>query len=562
MENKVVNKIIAEVKKRILNNDRGLAWITPEKNVETKLTVRKAKKDYAGIFNDNGGTDDNRVFWPFIKSFTDSIVGNMDYDVGDIKITSKYAKNKGTAYLLSELLRCELRDGKFGRLMNETAHQLVRDGTVVVRTNNNDLRAKKPKSYLVDLENLWTDFNDAEPTWFCERVPMHRYSIPKSWNKEVLDKDASTKFRETGDKIHDDTIIAYRYEGLMPRGWINGTDDDSEVLGLLWITGLEGQGEPYIQSRRIIGKTLYDCSYDFAQFVPNSNRFISVGIPEALDQLQKYLNLVINNRIQRSNLASTGLIEIRKGSGITPQDVNEMVQGGAIVVTQLGADIRSTPVQDVSVVSFNEQTVIENTAAQLTGSTEVSRGQINRSGTTLGQANLEAGFSSQRFQYHREAIGFLFESILYKWMKMITSNMDKEEIVHIVDEALLKELAAQQARYDVMHMAKNAAEKFSTPGMPNMVAGDMIMQDQGLFDSMMNQRIKQNEWKILKDSLEDFSYKVDISVNSEAKDLSAIANNIIQTLPIVTQLPNGQELVQPLTDKLFEILGLSTYQFK
>ena len=553
MESEIKNKVIEAVKKKILTNERGAAWITSEKSVDTKYIVRKAKKDYAGMFNEGGGTDDNRVFWPFIKSFTDSIVSNMDYDVGDIKMLSKYAKAKGTAYLLSELMRCKLRLGKFGRLMNETAHQLVRDGTVVVRTNHNDLRAKNPKSYLVDLENLWTDFNDSEPTWFCERVPMNRYSVPKAWNKEVLDKSPATKFRETGDKIHEDTVIGYRYEGLMPRGWINGTKDEDEVYGLIWMTGLEGQGEPYVQSRRILGKDMESCSYDFAQFVPNSNRFISVGIPEGLDQLQKYLNLVVNNRINRANLASTGLIEVRKGSGITPQDVKYMAQGGALVVNQIGMDIKSTAVQDVSAVSFNEQSVIEATAAQLTGSTEVSRGQINRSGTTLGQANLETGYSSQRFQYHKEALGFMFEAVLYKWMKMIIANMDDKEVVHIVDESLLREISMNMAKYDIKQKAQMVGQNAGP------MAQQQVMESPEMMDSAYNARLKKNEWTILKDSLKDFEYQIEISVNSEAKDLSAMANNIIQAMPLVQ---NNPELMQPLTDKLFEILGLSTFQFK
>lgn len=551
MANTEINTTIEKIKRRILNNDRGIVWLTPEVSLETKTIVRDAKKNYAGLFQTE---EPDKVFWPLAKTHVDSITGNLDYDTGDIKVVAKSAAYKGTAYLLSELLRTCLKKGKFGRLMNEAANALVRDGVVVVRSNHNDLRAKYPESYIVDIENLWTDFNDFQPTWFCERVPMPRYKLPKAWNKDVIDKSPTSKFKEVGDQTHDDTVIAYRYEGLMPRGWINGTNDEDEVYGLLWITGME-KGAPYIQSRRILGKDMYSCSYDYAQFVPNQNRFISVGIPEALVSLQKYVNLVINNRVQRGNLASTGLIEIRKGSGITPQDVNNLVQGGAILVTQLGADIRSTPVQDVSPVSFTEEASINNTASQLTGSTEISRGQVNRSGTTLGQANLEAGFSSQRFQYHREAIGFMFESILDKWLTMIIANMDEEETINFTNEQVLQEVSMELAKYDRRQTAKAVGQEFGP------AAEEQVANDNSILQSMYEGRVKKNEWKLIKKNLENFDYKIEVSVNSESKDLNAIANNIVQSLPIVAQTPGGQELIQPMVDKLMEILGLSKFNF-
>jgi hypothetical protein len=518
-------------------------------SLETKTIVRDAKRTYAGIYMAEG--DQDKVFWPLVKTHIDSITGNLDYDTGDIRIVSKSNKYKGTAYLLSELLRCKLRENNFGRLMNETAKELALSGTVVVRTINE----KGPKSYLIDLENFWTDFNTDTPSWFAERVPMLKLNIPKSWKKDMISKESSSKFKETGDRIHDDTVIAYRVEGVMPLGWINGTNDESEVYGLLWITGME-DGTPYIQSRKILGKDLTACSYDFAQFVPNQNRFISVGVAEGLNHLQKYMNLVINNRIQRSNLASTGILEIRKGSGITPRDVNDLVAGGALVVSQIGTDIKSTPVQDVSQVSFNEEQSIAGTANNLTGSTEISRGQVNRSGTTLGQANLEAGYSSQRFQFHREALGFLFEAVLHKWLTMIVKEMDKEEVVHIADEAILRELAGEQAKYDRNMMANMAQQQLGD------VAGMQIANDEQMLQKMTEDRIKQNEWTIIKQNLKDFDYMIEISVNSESKDLNAIANNIVATLPILAQMPNGAEALQPMVDKLFEVLGISSYNVK
>ncbi len=542
--------VIGEIKKRISDNELGLVWLTPEIMLETKTIVRQSKKYYLGTWN---GKNDSSLFWPLVKSHVDSIVGNLDYDVGDIRIISSVSKFRGTAYLLTELLRERLRKGKFGLLMNETAQSLVRDGTVVVRTSDKLGEFGSPESFLVDIENLWFDSNTNESTWFAERVAIPKYSVPKSWSTEHITEGSASKFKDTGDKIHSDVIIAYRYEGLMPRGWINNTNDTDEVYGLIWLTGMENDGETYVQSRKILGKDRRARSYDYAQFIPSQNRFISVGIPEALTELQRYINIVINNRVERGKLASVGIVEIRKGSGINAKDVKRMRAGDAIVVSQLGKDIASTPVQDVSAVSFNEEQSISNISDLLTGSTEVSRGQINRSGTTLGQANLEAGFSNQRFQFHREALGFMFESILYKWLKLIVAKMDKEEVVNITDKQTLQELSQDQAKFDQMQIAQNISQ---TTGE---VAGLNAIRNPALTEELVSRRVTKNEWKIVKENLKDFEYKIEVSVNSEAKDLNAIANNIVQTLPLVV---NNPELAQPMINKLFEILGLHSAELK
>ncbi len=540
--------VIGIIQKRQFDNELGLVWLTPEIQIETKQLVRDAKRAYATTFKTNTSADD--VFWPLVKQHVDSITGNLDYDTGDVKITSKNIKFKGTSYLLSELLRLKLKDFEFGRLLNETAHQLTRDGSVVIRTITDQ---KEPRSYLVDMENLWTDFNNADPSWFLERIPMKMFEIPDSWNQDKIPNEATSKFKDIGDKLHDDVVIAYRYEGMMPLGWINGTEDKNQVYGLLWITGFEF-GEPYVQSRKILGKDMTARTYDYSQFVPNSARFISVGVPEALNELQRYINLVVNNRIQRANLSSTGLIEIRKGSGITPNDIKELAHGGAITVTQLGADIKSTSIQDVSATSFNEEANISNLSDKLTGNTEISRGQINRSGVTLGQANLEAQFASQRFQYHKEALGFMFESILDKWLDVIVKHMDKEETVKIVDEQILSEVARELGRFDKEELKVKASEKFGQRGVDSI---------NNIPDEVFNQRrLKNNEFKLMKKELKDHKFVVEVTINSENLDLNAIANNIVATLPIVSQLPNGQQLVGPLTEKLFETLGMSTIQFK
>jgi len=534
------NKAIEEIKRRIQDNEYGRVWITDEEELNTKDVVRNARRAYSGIFVEK---NDDSVFWPLAKTVVDSVTANIDYDLSDIKVTSKSAKSRGTAYLISEFLRNKLKKAQFGRLMNEAGRQLATDGIVLIRTNHNDARANNPESYLVDTLNFWTDFNTDKPDWFAERAIVPRYKVPKSWNKEYLTDERVSKFKNIGDKVIPNSYVCYRYEGMMPLGWINGTNDEEEVYGLLWITNLETD-KPYIQSRKVLGKDMDVCSYDFCQFVPNQNRFISVGIPEAIQDLQKYMNLVINNRINRANLASMGLIEIRQGSGITPKDVKEIRAGAAITVKQIGTDIKSTAVQDVSAVSFNEEGSINNTVQKLTGNVDISIGQANPNATAT-QRNLEAGFASKRFQYHMEALGFMYESILNKWIKMIISKMDKEETIKISDEEILKEISQEQGIIDREQIAGQSQ------------FGSQIMQNEPLLNKLTKNRIKNNEWKILKDKLIDFEYKIDITVNTETKNLQDIASNIVQTIPLLASIPNGQEMMGPLSDKLFEILGIS-----
>ncbi|MEX0598248.1 MAG: hypothetical protein WD512_17305, partial [Candidatus Paceibacterota bacterium] len=496
--------------------------------------------DYFGVFKQKKQKD---VHWPLTKTQVDSIAANLDYDSGDIRVVAKQNKYRDHAALLSELLKIKLKKSRFGRFLNEAISQMVRDGVVVTRTDKS-----KPFTHLVDLENFWTDFNSDKPTWFLERVPLHKSMIPDSWNMTLIAEERTSRFRDVGDKIRNDEVVAYRYEGLMPRGWINNTGDKEQIYGLLWITGMEF-GEPYIQSRKILGKDMSASTYDYAQFVPNQNRFISVGIPEALRDLQKYINAVINNRVDRARLASTGLIQVRKNSGITSQDLQNLVTGGAITVSEIGRDIAQTPFQDVSPVSFNEQLSIESASNLLTGSTEISRGQRNRQ-VTLGQTQIETAFSNQRLDIHRESMGFMIESILDKWLDIVISKMKEDESITVTDESFLKELASKQGKVDQIKMASNVLKQFGPEASQQLLGNKQVEQQ------IVEKRLKQNEWKLVKEELKNIELKTEVSINSESQNLSVIANNIVQTLPIVAQVPGGAELIEPLTQKLMELLGI------
>jgi hypothetical protein len=534
-------KIIANIQRKLSDNELGIVWITQGLEIATKEAVRQAKRFYHSAFRDM--TSEDKVFWPLVKSSVDSIVANVDFDLKDISVVPNYDGYHATGLLMSELLRKELKRKQFGKLMNEAEVSYVRDGTVVVRTWE---EGGEPMSMCVDLENFFTDFNTSRPNWFLERVTVPKDAIPDTWNKEAFTNDGATVFPSLGIQ-NPDNVVAYRFEGLMPRGWINGAaSDKSPVWGMMWVTGVE-QNSPYIHVRKILGKSREDSSYTFAQYTPNDARFIGMGVPEALRHLQQYANLLINNRVRRGSLASQGMLTVKRGAGISPDMVDRMRHGLAIPVNNVG-DISQLPVQDVSNASFNEESSILSQANQLTGATEVSRGAIEKSGVTLGEAQLAAGFSSKRFEFHREQLGFMFQRIVQKWYDIIMKNMNEQEVVRVADENIRTELSRELGTLDRAATVQSALQTVGPQGA-------MMAAQQFPPEYFAQQRFKANEFRLLKDRVMQAECLVDITVNDEEVDKSQLAGNLVQVLPMV----QGQEQ-QAIISRLFDILGIGNYK--
>lgn len=536
-------KIIEKIKTQWNDNLEGEVFLTDRLALRTKELVREAKRFYHSIYRDNN--DENTIFWPLVKRAVDSIVANCDFDLKDINVVGKTKGSRAKTTLFRELLLTHLKNKQFGKIINEAEVGFVRDGTVIVRTWEEN---GEPMSQVIDHESIWTDYATNNPTFFLERLTLPRESIPENWNKDYLSENGTSKLLNLGLNNRNE-IVVWRYEGLMPRSWINGIQgDDKPVLGLLFITGLASGEKSYIQSRKILDYS----SYDFAQFSPNSARFIACGVPESLRQLQKYANLVINNRIKRANLASKGLLLVQKSSGISPDMVDSLAEGGSIPVNKMD-DVHQLPVQDVTSVSFNEEQAIMRMADTMTGNTEISRGELQRSNVTLGQTQIEANFSSLRFSFLKEQLAFMFEKIVTKWAKIIVENMSVEEIIRVADENVRIELAQELSKAD---LANTLATNFKKLGVRGLLAASQLYDENYFF----TKRFKDNEFKLLKESAKNLEWEIEISLNSEGSDKQTTTNNLIQLLQLAPAVPeiDRAEIVK----RLFELSGLSVLNFE
>lgn len=542
-------QICSEIQRRINDNLEMEAFLTDGLYLQTREIVRRSKRAYFGAYTKSD--PQNTIWYPVTKGATDSIAANLDFDLRDIRITPLNSDCQATATLITELLHQKQKEFRFGLLLNEVVHNTVLCGTSVVRTWEED---GKPKSMMVDLENFVTDAQTSEPNWYAERMTIPKEDIPTDFNLEYTQDSGVTKLFNLGLPNRNEIVI-WRYEGLMPRGWVNGIEsDDKPIWGALLISNLLDSGTPHIQRAELIGKDRDSKTYDHCQLYPNSARFIGTGVGEAIRDLQKWSNQNINNMMNAIDLHAKGLKLIRAGAGIAPSMVNALEAGLTIQTKDPEKDVRILPQQDVSGSLGNVQEFIQRTIDRFTGNTQISQGQVDRGALTATQSAQEAGFSNVRFAYSREPMAMMFEKIAEKWLKIVKDNMKEEEVINVTNQAEFVELAEELSKLDSYRTARKALKQFG----PQAAKASMEVYNPQYF---LTKRMKQNTFKLLKSSVKDFEGKVDLTISNESSDPQTKAKNMLELVPLIPAA-RQDPAVMSVVESLFGLLGLSTASLK
>ena len=522
-------------------NENGTVYITEGHTVNTKRRVQKAKRNYDMVFLKK---DSKKLFHSYTNATCKTLISSLDFDVKDIQINSKSNDTINQTQLLRELLLINLKKAKFGTVLNRIATRDVIDGSVITRTEEKN---GKPETYIINMENFWTQFDEENPEWFLERVLMNKYDMPENW--DISEVSETNAFTYPGIGVPKKGSELWIFEGMCPQWYVTEDYNDTNRMWMrLYITDLFNNWK--IQEIQILGKDINDSKYDYAQLVSHEGRFIGVGVPEELFDIQRYLNMNLTSRYKRGQISALGLLQMKKGAGLTTDLVDRLTQGSIIPVENIG-DIAAVPVGQVGNDNFTEETALTAQGDRLTGATEVARGQRDRQ-ATLGQVNIEAGFSNNRFDFMRQNLATMIESILYKWCKTIIENMKPEEVIRVTDENLRGELAKEYSQYKLVKVLEKS---FKDHGAKGIVA----VLDRFNADSFYDDAFISNEWKLKKEFAKNIQYEVDIAISDQFEDKQGRVNNILQALQLsdISGFDKGL-----LFDKAMELVGINKAMYK
>ena len=540
--NDLEKTIIGEFNKFQSANDEGMVWITQGLMKATKLVVQKAKRFYHGVYRDQ--SDRNKLFIPYTKTVIDSMISNLDFDVKDILVTSRQNDTKNIVALARELLNVKLAKYNFGQSLNEMMINYCRDGVVVTRTTEEN---GHPCTDIVDLENFWTDFNTNRPTRFLERILKPRSELPADWNVKEVETSQYLNLGNVGQETK--AVELYRGEGLFPMWYITGNPNHTESKWM--VIYFTKTGTVGVHDIKILGDNSESSTYDFAQYMPSNSSFISQGLAEACFDLQEYLNLIYNNRKDKSNLASKGAYLIKKGAGITPDLLSSIRNGGGIPVNNM-TDIQPLNMPQTGNDNFLEEQRILDSGQRLTGITPISQGLQDKSGATLGEVNLTAGFSNVRFKFQRQNFAFMVQRIIKRWLKIIIDNMDSEEVIRVSDEKVRAQLAQDAAKFEMLMVLKRNLKEVGLKGVLATIQNNPM-------NSFFDKHFQKNGFKLLKKSVKDLDYDINVQLTNENVDTAALTKNLIQLIQLAPSVP-GMD-TKAIIEKTYSVLGIPISNF-
>lgn len=553
----------ALVKNEKIRWEMSVAYITERVAFKMRPLIRLFRKNYYGIFDKpiDPQTGQEKIWYPLTEISVEAVVKNIDLDQKDINFVSKDPDSYGVTDLVRAHVRNKLDDIDFGQSLDDFERQLAIDGTAVWKTWEQDGKLQKR---IVDLLNIYIDPTTPsiqQAYRFTERSLMFPDEIKgmKGWmNTDDIDKDVPEGLPRT-DPFYmnaQTTMISnvkmidvWETWGKIPKSLITGDRDDDkvEVEGHIIVSGIDTPGKERVHVLELNDKQdaqgNYVKPYEEAWYTRVPNRWYGRGIAEKLMMLQLYANITFNVRINRSRISQLGLFKIRKGSGITPQMLNNLPSNGVVVLNSLD-DLEQLVVQEAGATSYKDEDTINSIAERLTNAFEVVTGEGLPSSTPATNAAIQNTNAKSGFTIIKEGIGMF----LQRWMDrhalpILAKDLAKDAIVHMsTNDDQFKSIVDKLVSY----LAAEALEVYyqrgivPTPDELNQAmqeAQQEIMQKKGIFVQVMEKVVT-----------EGLCTKVEIT--NEEMDVAVTVQNLL------AMLQAAPEYKDTIVKQVFDLMGL------
>ncbi len=442
--------------------DEESVFVTDKVYYMMRKVIEQARKFYNGIFDNpkDETTGEDKIWYPLTEYSVESVVKSVDLDTKDILIRPGTPNAVGVTPLIRALTLHYLKKMGFGQLLNDVIRVLARDGTAVVKTIegiDKKTGRKTLNSYIVNLLNFWIDpaARTIQDTSVIERIVMSESDV-----QDMSDVWDNTKFigfslaipqvpntwGGTGGKMPF-TEVWERW-GKIKKSWItkDHKDDNEWVDGHIVASGLGGAQIIHILRKNPRKDGIKP--YEEVWYKRMDGRWYGRGVSEMLFGLQEYANQIINTRKSNSLILQNGIFLIRKGSGITPDMISSLSAGGGIPVTDINRDVKQLDVQDYRQSSYTDEDRTEILADRVTGSFDVSRGELGRVSASATATLAQDRSIRDTFILIQEGIGFFIERlILNQYIPMMIEISRPEDMVRItgepevleeIDEAILE----------------------------------------------------------------------------------------------------------------------------
>lgn len=555
------------IKDEVRRWEEGSVWVTNNIAFQMRNIIDKARQNYFGIYSEKyNRTNTSRNIWdPITEIMVDTVVYNIDLDPKDIVLKAKNPDSIGSANVTKMAVRDTLHKVGFGEILDDIERFGCIDGTAVLKT----FKGINPRTGKVELRSYWVDLRN----FYIDPNSTNIQDSPAVIERAVMTKEEVLEYAKLGWEnvedvfatprvpVYNNLIAESRGEtplveiwerwGLAPKSILTGDADDTEFIDLHLIVS-NINSHPIVHVARENPDPKKYKPYEEWHFKKLANRWYGRGIGEMLFSHQLYANIVANMRKNVNLVKGNGLYKIRKGSGIKQSDLQGLVEGGGIQVTNLNTDIE--PFADRNFAydqSMAESDRLMAQARMMTGATEASQGEALPSTTSATTATIQNLNLQTRFEFMRESLGRFVQRVIERhYLPIIREMLSQEELVRITgDSSFLKD-------FDERVINKRINSAILEYVMTNGSAPDpmMVEEQRNMLMQNMESLGDSRYIKGMKDVM-DADYDVEVHVTNEEKDFVSTMQNLRDTMITLPQLTTGIDMDALIQDWL-DMIGL------
>lgn len=564
-------EICNEVKKEKEKWQDALVYITENVAFRTRDLIKTLRKNYWGIYdNPRDPTTGRKKIWvPLSEQIAETHVKHTNMDSNDVRFRALNVKGRQMTDMTRAVWNNYANISYFGQDLNQSNRQLSIDGTFVWKTTEEN---GMPKRHNVDLLNFYIDpMADSihQAARVTERILMtpeeirshsgwiNTEDVEGSEDLQKIDKEMSFAFNKKSNVKYVDV---WEMWGLVPEYFITGdTDDTDQVEAHVVISGIEaGETTLHYCERNTnkdrageIIKPYEECWHTKVQ-----NRWYGRGPVEQVLMLQLWLNTSVNIRVNRSFLTQMGIFKIRKGSGITPKQLQNVPQNGGIVVNSM-EDIENFTINDVSQSAYTEENRIIDWAQRVSAAYDHVAGEALPAETPATNASLQDQNSKSTFMLVKQNWGFFLERWIDRHaMPILAKNITAQDMVRISGDdkevqRFFNRVVAHRAskEFDVFE-AQLMETKFRNPEDVERA----IQKAERMKAEMQNavNKMRQDP-DIFAEVFEEMSFdqvSCDVYFNDEKVNTQVMVNDLI------TMLQVAPEFKGEIVSQIFNLLNL------
>ena len=551
-EEKEVIRIIQSEK---TNWEDGHVFVVDKVQFIMKNVVKKARKNYFGIFNSpkDPVTKREKIFIPLTEWTVETMLKNIDIDTKDIDVKARNTNAYLKAEVFRHILKKKLDEINFGQTLNRWLRRVAIDGTAYLKAYEED---GKLGVAVVDRLNMIADPSVEcldDSAGITERFILSKPEFDElnlDWKEYV---DGVTSIDRTGIEAFSPSVqsteIPYvelfeRY-GYFPEYVITGKEDDKKTFfyGKATVTGLNGT--PVVHS--VVKLDEEENPYGEGKLKEVPNRLDGRGIPEMLFNIQAYLNEVVNTRMNKARIVQLGLFKMK--GNVTPQQFAKLFTTGGIKLDQ-SSEIEAMNTGSIDPSTYKDEEQAYQWGTRVTGTTNEDNQAASRPATNalLEQQGASKGYNL-RIEDLMLSLGKFIEK---KMLPIIKKEMlsDKGSLVRVtgdpkIFEKLDESLIRNQVYKNIESMSPTEKQMMRDSGV------DMEMFVQQGMEQM--KALGEDRYIPIIEDLFDIEYDIKVVTSDESINRSVMASMLQNTLGILASsgLP-----VRDTLKELYDTMGL------